>query len=164
MTKYPTKKVIIGYTLLGGLVGSVIFVISAQIMIFKDDGLFSFSEVYSYVYSYIVLGVMMGTIPALITGMVLALTKTYLSNIKDGIKCLVVGFLVTFFCYFVLIAVIVWDINDVMLIVKEPFFIALLIIGGVSSLILAVLLLPKQEKIKQTILSLPQEKQGENNE
>ena len=119
--------------------GSVIFVIIAQIMIFKDDSLFLLGEIKSF----IILGVMMGTIPALITGTLLALTKTYLNKIKDGIKCLVVGFLVTavlsmavFFLDSSVLWEFLWDsVMDIGVLSG---------VGGLSSLILAVLLLPKR--------------------
>lgn len=97
MTKYPTKKVITGYTLLGGFVGSVILIIITQVMaLFKDDSLLLLGEIKSF----IVLGAMAGVMPALITGIVLACTKTYLGTIKDGIKCFGVGVLATFVCCF----------------------------------------------------------------
>ena len=141
INKYPTAKVILGYTLLGGLAGSVILIIIAQVAaLFKDDSLLSLGEIKSFI---ILVGVMMGTIPALITGTLLALTKTYLNKIKDGIKCLVVGFLVTavlsmagFFLDSSVLWEFLWDsVMDIGVLSG---------VGGLSSLILAVLLLPKR--------------------
>lgn len=143
MNNYPTKKVILGYTLLGGLVGSVIFVIIAQIMIFKDDGLFLLDDV-RFISPIITFGTATGTVPALIIGTVLALTKTYLNDIKDGVKCLVVGFLVTFIFYFLLMLVILLDMKLFWKSINNPIFICSVMVGGLSSLILAVLLLPQR--------------------
>lgn len=143
MNNYPTKKVILGYTLLGGFVGSVIFVIIAQIMIFKDDGLFLLDDV-RFISPIITFGTATGTVPALIIGTVLALTKTYLNDIKDGVKCLVVGFLVTFIFYFLLMLVILLDMKLFWKSINNPIFICSVMVGGLSSLILAVLLLPQR--------------------
>lgn len=142
MNNYPNRKVIAGYTLLGGLTGSGILAILVQaIEITKAGYLIPLTEVIIFIF----FGTIVGTVPAVITGIIISLTKTYLNNIKDVIKCFLLGFLVTFVCYYLPMAVIFLGFTDWSLFF-EPMFMSLLVVGGVSSVVLAFLFLPKGER------------------
>ncbi len=134
MNKYPTAKVILGYTLLGGFMGGLLFVVMALISSAIGNlllGGFSFNElVVKGLVFFIIIAVIMGAIPAFLAGLIISLFKIRLYGFKEVIKCFFVGFLTS--------SVFFMWLGDYMSIIVYG------IIGGVSSVILAFLLLPKR--------------------
>lgn len=139
--KYPTVKVILGYALLGGIVGG--FPLLPFIILSILEDLSNIRVLFGLVFPFVV-----GFIPALITGIVLAYFKIAIKNKIDYFKPFWIGFGVTYLCFASI--PIVWmffgDINNealLYLIWNLAGYLLLALIGGVSSVILAKFLLPK---------------------
>lgn len=152
MNNYPTKKVIIGYTLLGGLTGGVfvlVFTLIIDLVFNKQWRTFDeMAEVLTF-------AVMAGTPSAFLTGVYLARTKSYLKNKTDAFKCALVGFIATFLPYFLLLLAVNgadFDKSSLNALVAMTQVVVLVgMVGAMSAVILAAFLLPKRlEKLEKT--------------
>ncbi|UYZ68528.1 hypothetical protein LP122_12440 [Moraxella bovis] len=139
MMKYPTKQVIISYSLLGGMIGSFLilpfFVMANLPAFFRGFILF------------MVIGWVIGFTPALLTGIVLAYLKIRILRKMDYFKTFWVGFGVTFLCFFALnIMSFFRDFDDEIILSFLLFLLSCVVmslIGGISSTLLAKFILPK---------------------
>ncbi|UNU74181.1 hypothetical protein LU293_04625 [Moraxella nasovis] len=143
MKKYPTIKVILGYALLGGLLGSLPFV---WLLLFW---LFFLGDDWNVLFAVVEAAVMFGTAPAFLTGLTLSLTKTRIKKDSDYWRIFTIGFVMTFLCFLITgIFDLLMDGMDVYYVIKRSVFGFLFfgifgLIGGIASVALAKFLLPK---------------------
>lgn len=144
--KYPTLKVILSYTLMGSLGGTLpIIPVLIYAIVAGDD-----VEMILFLYAVILMvGTAIGFIPALITGCMLSYFKVRILKVKDYLKVFFFGLLTTFSFLLIILATdfmadvnaLVESIDDFFSSIFLSFWIA--IIGGILSTILAKFLLPK---------------------
>ncbi|WP_019518994.1 hypothetical protein [Faucicola boevrei] len=150
---YPKEKVILGFTLLGGMVGGFIFGLGIMLVFIIGDiinnknilTVNSFVELLLSLLSFSLVGLFVGGIPALITGIYLAMTEFIIINKKDYLSLLLTGGIITIFICLILIflktaneASLDFGVNLILLI--------LFFIGGLSAMICGKLFLPKLPK------------------
>lgn len=93
---YPYKKVLLGFTLLGGAVGGFLLGLSTEIY-------YGSYHLNSILFSLLLafFGIGFGLIPASISGIFLCCIKFYIKNFIDYIKLFVLGWLISaMFFYF----------------------------------------------------------------
>ena len=149
---YPTKKVILSYTLLGGLTGGVVFIVSAGLyMLIEQAGLHgvdtSLNAIKSTlvgVIAILIVSCLVGIIPAFLTGLVIAKTRTHWQIMRlfsiGAVLSLVTSFaLMAVFGMFVFHNFGVKQLLDAL---RSGVIFALL--GGLSAVIIGKCVLPKR--------------------
>lgn len=140
-TPYPINKVGWGYSLLGGMVGGAIVGIS---FIFDYQGL---ELLLIFILASIVCGALLGLIPSAITGAWIINKKLRIKNIEDYCKLFLMGFLVS--SIYAVLALILnqylfeWFPSSNFTGQLLPITAGMGLLGGVSSIILGKILLPK---------------------
>lgn len=148
---YPTGKVISTYALLGGLVGGVLFLVGGGLyMLFEQGGLdgidTSSRGIGGALIGIIVILIsswLFGLIPAWATGLFLAKTRTHWQITKPFCVGAVLSFVITFVLVtvFSLVADEEFELKAILETLKNSLIFALL--GGLSSIIVGKLVLPK---------------------
>lgn len=134
-SNYPRLMVLLMYTQYGGSIGGFLLVIAGFIYLFIEENnsiFFQYIDLGSFIISYLIIGFLVflaagiiGAIPAILTGAYIALFKIYLRSVWHYIHIFIVGFLFS------------------SLIFRE-WWIGL--IGGISSIIIGYVVVPKSEK------------------
>lgn len=150
---YPKEKVILLFTLLGGMVGGFIFGLGIMLVFIIDNiinnknilTVNSFVELLLSLLNFSLVGLFIGGIPAFLTGLYLAITEFIIINKKYYLSLLLTGGIVTVFTLLILIILMItnegitdWSATLILLII--------FLIGGLSSMICGKLFLPKLPK------------------
>ena len=140
-SSYPTNLVGWGYSLMGGAIGGAI---AGVFFIFDTQNI----EVLIFIIIMsIISGTVLGLIPSIITGAWIANNKTTIKSIEDYCKVFLMGFLVS--SVYGLLATIVsqyvfdWRINSTFSQYLLPITGGMGLLGGLSSMILGKMMLPK---------------------
>lgn len=154
---YPTKKVILTYSLLGGLVGGLIYSLAVGSVLlveqvlhqsFKTDTT-AFMDVLFGFAGILMVSFIVGFIPALLTGISIAIKKIRLIKKLAYLRLALIGFLATVPISTVLILLIAMWSNGLSRLtpslITENILTILVVssIGGLSSVIVGKLVLPK---------------------
>lgn len=154
---YPTKKVILTYSLLGGLVGGLIYSLAVGSVLlveqvlhqsFKTDTT-AFMDVLFGFAGILMVSFIVGFIPALLTGISIAIKKIRLIKKLAYLRLALIGFLATVPISTVLILLIAMWSNGLSRLtpslITENILTILVVssIGGLSSIIIGRFVLPK---------------------
>lgn len=133
MNHYPTIKVTILYSLLGGFVGGFLF---AMMAVSTSD----FDQTSNILLFIIAMGTIIGFIPAILTGFILSKLSAVKNQFADyGLMFMVGGVILMLFSLCVSFILSGFDGMGFLFVIA--FFMALL--GGISSVIVGSLVLPK---------------------
>lgn len=140
---YPTKKVILAYSLLGGAVGGILLGFYITFIAYPsytnlDETVINFLF---GIFFYAFYGAFFGLIPAMMTGWFVANRKIYLDDKANFFKIFVIGFIVSGF--FTAVMTVVFLYKEIFNWIKYIFIFGS--IGGLSSLIVGTLILPKEK-------------------
>lgn len=150
---YPKAKVILGFTLLGGIVGGFIFGLGITLSwiisdIINNKNILTikyFLELPSLLLVFSLAGIFIGGIPAFLTGIYLATTEFIITSKKDYFSLVIIGGAITIFISLILILLISTKGQTIDAYINFDFLI-LFLIGGISSMICGKLFLPKLPK------------------
>ena len=147
---YPTGKVLTCYALFGGGIGGLIHLIGVMLFPMKETiswqqgGLNNF---FLAMLAAIAFGTLFGFIPSILTSIIIVLRKIVLSSVWQYFRLFVIGCFVTFFIF----VIAFHDINRlftsntlVTWLGIQLFNGRLAIVGGLSSVIVGKLVLPKR--------------------
>lgn len=151
-TQYPTKKVLLGYTLFGGMIGGLLHLLSLNwfpmgddLQIFRHVGL-SLADFGKAIIAAMLFGTFFGIVPACMTACTLGVRKSVLVKISDYLTVFAIGFISTFL-FFVLFfhdLYALFTLDDYRFLFGVINFNARFAwIGGLSSVVIASCVLPK---------------------
>ena len=148
--KYPTGKVLTYYALFGGGIGGLIHLIGVMLFPMKETiswqqgGLNNF---FLAMLAAIAFGTLFGFIPSILTSIIIVLRKIVLSSVWQYFRLFVIGCFVTFFIF----VIAFHDINRLFTSNTLVTWLGILvfngrlaIVGGLSSVIVGKLVLPKR--------------------
>ena len=148
--KYPTGKVLTCYALFGGGIGGLIHLIGVMLFPMKETiswqqgGLNNF---FLAMLAAIAFGTLFGFIPSILTSIIIVLRKIVLSSVWQYFRLFVIGCFVTFFIF----VIAFHDINRLFTSNTLVTWLGILvfngrlaIVGGLSSVIVGKLVLPKR--------------------
>ena len=146
---YPTGKVLTCYALFGGGIGGLIHLIGVMLFPMKETiswqqgGLNNF---FLAMLAAIAFGTLFGFIPSILTSIIIVLRKIVLSSVWQYFRLFVIGCFVTFFIF----VIAFHDINRLFTSNTLVTWLGILvfngrlaIVGGLSSVIVGKLVLPK---------------------
>ena len=147
---YPTGKVLTCYALFGGGIGGLIHLIGVMLFPMKETiswqqgGLNNF---FLAMLAAIAFGTLFGFIPSILTSIIIVLRKIVLSSVWQYFRLFVIGCFVTFFIF----VIAFHDINRLFTSNTLVTWLGILvfngrlaIVGGLSSVIVGKLVLPKR--------------------
>lgn len=145
---YPTKRVLLSYALLGGLVGGLLFCIGTGFYLgfeqlteqtFRTD-LRALKDLIVGFLMIMVACWLVGLVPAFLTGLVLSETRTHWQIVKP----FMIGAIITFTLVFLVYTFGFSNpLNQDMILGNLTFSALLAVIGGLSSVIVGKFILPK---------------------
>lgn len=146
---YPTGKVLTYYALFGGGIGGLIHLIG--VMLFPMNETISWQHVglnnfFLTMLATIAFGTLFGFIPSIVTSIIIVLRKIVLSSVWQYFRLFLIGCFVTFFIF----VIAFHDINRLFTSNTLVTWLGILvfngrlaIVGGLSSVIVGKLVLPK---------------------
>lgn len=143
LDNYPTGKVVSLYALLGGAFGG--FLIGIFLMVIKFPRYTGMDETFGGLllglFLFALYGAFLGLIPAITTGLFIANRKIYLDDKANFFKVFMIGFMVSGFLTAVMTLPFLY--REIFSWLKYIFIFGS--IGGLSSLIVGTLILPKEK-------------------
>ncbi|UNU74180.1 hypothetical protein LU293_04620 [Moraxella nasovis] len=143
---YPTAKIIILYPLLGGVVGGVLSLpyFLFNLTVNTQDGYFL--VIFEMIFLVLIFSFVVGLLPALLAGIMMVIFKIHVGNFKSYFKAFVIGFVAVVLAYLGLMLLTVlsgadwsdWSAK------KEVTTLWFALLGGLSSVVLARLFVPKR--------------------
>lgn len=149
---YPTAKILLAYTLVGSLIGSLLY-----LLLWLGDEIFSsirylrlpdidikMGNIYFMFFIYGIVA-MAGAIPAFITGSIITMSKIRISSYWDYLKIFIIGFIVTLILVYVLTIVVSSYIPPITkLLLGNQNTVFLTLSGVLSVVIIGKWILPKR--------------------
>lgn len=132
---YPKAKVILGFGIIGTLIGTLLLMIPIFFGVVLDNGIsFNQSDVIESLYFlgfFMVVGAMFGCVPAFLTGIILALKEYSICRLLD-------------YCWVFLLGAVL-SFGGFILMMRELYevWVIIALLGGISSMICGKLFLPK---------------------
>ena len=147
--KYPTGKVLTYYALFGGGIGGLIHLMGVMLFPMKETISWQYVGLNNFFLARlgaIAFGTLFGFIPSIVTSIIIVLRKIVLSSVWQYFRLFVIGCFVTFFIF----VIAFHDINRLFTSNTLVTWLGILvfngrlaIVGGLSSVIVGKLVLPK---------------------